>query len=114
MTPPTPIAIFHNELAGSARTPRVREAVALARERLGADLHSVGTRDPDTLIAWMADRVEGYRTIVVVGGDGSLGVGYNKTATLIERMENEGLIDPANHAGKRDILVGDDEAASPY
>jgi S-DNA-T family DNA segregation ATPase FtsK/SpoIIIE len=43
-----------------------------------------------------------------------LGIGYNRAATLIERMENEGLIGPANHAGKRDILVGSDEAESPY
>ena len=43
-----------------------------------------------------------------------LGIGYNRAATLIERMENEGLIGPANHAGKREILVGDDEAAVPY
>ena len=35
MTPPRPIAIFQNELAGSARTARVQEAVTLARERLG-------------------------------------------------------------------------------
>jgi DNA segregation ATPase FtsK/SpoIIIE, S-DNA-T family len=43
-----------------------------------------------------------------------LGIGYNRAATLIERMENEELIGPANHAGKREILVGDDEAAAPY
>ncbi|WP_189425428.1 DNA translocase FtsK [Devosia pacifica] len=36
-----------------------------------------------------------------------LAVGYNKAATLIERMEQEGVISPANHAGKREILVGD-------
>ncbi|WIY54559.1 DNA translocase FtsK 4TM domain-containing protein [Devosia sp. YIM 151766] len=35
-----------------------------------------------------------------------LGVGYNKAATLIERMESEGVISAANHAGKREILVG--------
>lgn len=35
-----------------------------------------------------------------------LGIGYNKAATLIERMEREGVISPANHAGKREILVG--------
>jgi S-DNA-T family DNA segregation ATPase FtsK/SpoIIIE len=43
-----------------------------------------------------------------------LGVGYNRAASLIERMENEGLIGPANHAGKREILVGGDEAERPY
>jgi S-DNA-T family DNA segregation ATPase FtsK/SpoIIIE len=43
-----------------------------------------------------------------------LGIGYNRAATLVERMENEGLIGPANHAGKREILVGGDEAERPY
>ncbi|MGI8724875.1 MAG: DNA translocase FtsK, partial [Methyloceanibacter sp.] len=43
-----------------------------------------------------------------------LGIGYNRAATLIERMENEELIGPANHAGKREILVGGDEGANPY
>ena len=43
-----------------------------------------------------------------------LGIGYNRAATLIERMENEGLIGAANHAGKREILVGGDDGASPY
>ena len=43
-----------------------------------------------------------------------LGIGYNRAASLIERMEKEGLIGAANHAGKREILVGGDEAAQPY
>ncbi|MFZ2101852.1 MAG: FtsK/SpoIIIE domain-containing protein, partial [Oricola sp.] len=40
-----------------------------------------------------------------------LGIGYNRAASLIERMEQEGVIGPANHAGKREILVptGDDD-----
>ncbi len=37
-----------------------------------------------------------------------LSIGYNKAASLIERMEKEGLISSANHAGKREILVGSD------
>jgi DNA segregation ATPase FtsK/SpoIIIE, S-DNA-T family len=43
-----------------------------------------------------------------------LGIGYNRAASLIERMEHEGLIGAANHAGKREILVGGDEAERPY
>jgi S-DNA-T family DNA segregation ATPase FtsK/SpoIIIE len=35
-----------------------------------------------------------------------LQIGYNRAAGLIERMEKEGLVTPANHAGKRDILAG--------
>jgi len=38
-----------------------------------------------------------------------LQIGYNRAASLIERMEREGLVGPANHAGKRDILVGEGE-----
>ncbi|RFB79379.1 DNA translocase FtsK [Methylovirgula sp. 4M-Z18] len=35
-----------------------------------------------------------------------LSIGYNKAASLVERMEQEGVVGPANHAGKREILVG--------
>jgi len=38
-----------------------------------------------------------------------LGIGYNRAASLIERMEDEGVIGPANHAGKREILVPTEE-----
>ncbi len=34
-----------------------------------------------------------------------LQIGYNRAASLIERMEQEGVVGPANHAGKRDILA---------
>ncbi|MFC3446197.1 DNA translocase FtsK [Falsochrobactrum ovis] len=38
-----------------------------------------------------------------------LSIGYNRAATIIERMEEEGIISPANHAGKREILVPTDD-----
>ena len=34
-----------------------------------------------------------------------LAIGYNKAAKLIEQMEKEGIVGPANHVGKRDLLV---------
>ncbi|NRG17152.1 DNA translocase FtsK [Rhizobiales bacterium] len=34
-----------------------------------------------------------------------LSIGYNRAASIIERMEQEGVVGPANHAGKREILV---------
>jgi len=40
-----------------------------------------------------------------------LQIGYNRAASLIERMEQEGVVGPANHAGKRDILVGGQQVA---
>ncbi|WP_407067695.1 DNA translocase FtsK [Mesorhizobium sp. CU2] len=35
-----------------------------------------------------------------------LGVGYNRAASLVERMEKEGLVGTPNHVGKREILTG--------
>ena len=34
-----------------------------------------------------------------------LQIGYNRAASIIERMEREGIVGPANHAGKREILL---------
>ena len=34
-----------------------------------------------------------------------LAIGYNKAARLVEQMEEEGVVSPANHVGKREILV---------
>ncbi len=34
-----------------------------------------------------------------------LGIGYNKAARLVEQMEEEQLVSPANHVGKREILI---------
>ena len=54
------------------------------------------------------------RAVAVVTRDGKastsyiqrrLQIGYNRAASLIERMENEGVVGPANHAGKREILA---------
>ncbi len=39
-----------------------------------------------------------------------LQIGYNRAASLMERMEKEGVVGAANHAGKREILVEGEEA----
>jgi S-DNA-T family DNA segregation ATPase FtsK/SpoIIIE len=38
-----------------------------------------------------------------------LQIGYNRAASLMERMEEEGIVGAANHAGKREILIGEEE-----
>jgi S-DNA-T family DNA segregation ATPase FtsK/SpoIIIE len=38
-----------------------------------------------------------------------LQIGYNRAASIMERMEQEGIVGQANHAGKREILVGQEE-----
>ena len=70
-------AVFVNEGAGSARGDRARRAVELVRALLDADLFVTATRIPAELEGWMRERAGDYRTIVIAGGDGSLGVAYN-------------------------------------
>ena len=36
-----------------------------------------------------------------------LRIGYNRAATLIEQLENDGVVSQANHVGKREVLVSD-------
>ena len=42
-----------------------------------------------------------------------LAVGYNRAASLVERMEKEGLVGPANHVGKREIISGERGSFQP-
>ena len=41
-----------------------------------------------------------------------LQIGYNRAASIMERMEHEGVVGQANHAGKREILLGQEEHQS--
>jgi S-DNA-T family DNA segregation ATPase FtsK/SpoIIIE len=41
-----------------------------------------------------------------------LQIGYNRAASLMEKMELEGIVGAANHSGKREILVGETEHAT--
>jgi S-DNA-T family DNA segregation ATPase FtsK/SpoIIIE len=38
-----------------------------------------------------------------------LQIGYNRAASIMERMEQDGIVGQASHAGKREILVGAEE-----
>ena len=61
----------------------------------GADLYdqavAVVTRDRKASTSYIQRRLQ---------------IGYNRAASLMERMEREGVVGPANHAGKREILAG--------
>jgi S-DNA-T family DNA segregation ATPase FtsK/SpoIIIE len=37
-----------------------------------------------------------------------LKIGYNRAASIIEMMEREGIVGPANHVGKREVLMSED------
>jgi len=43
-----------------------------------------------------------------------LQIGYNRAARIIEKMEKEGIVSPANHVGRREVLIGSpSEPAEP-
>jgi S-DNA-T family DNA segregation ATPase FtsK/SpoIIIE len=43
-----------------------------------------------------------------------LSVGYNKAASIVERMEKEGVVSAPNHSGKREILIGEGVDRRPF
>jgi S-DNA-T family DNA segregation ATPase FtsK/SpoIIIE len=71
----------------------VFDATAMGAED-GADLYQqavqVVTRDRKASTSYIQRRLQ---------------IGYNRAASLMERMEKEGIVGQANHAGKREILV---------
>jgi S-DNA-T family DNA segregation ATPase FtsK/SpoIIIE len=89
-------------------SPQYLEAITADDDEDGEGAGPAGTSN-------LSDSDDPYdQAVAVVLKDGKastsyiqrrLGIGYNRAASLIERMEQEGLIGPANHAGKREILV---------
>ena len=78
-------------------------------EEAGASLPAPGSMDAEEL----ADYYDRAVNIVLRDRKVStsyiqrrLSVGYNKAASLVERMEKEGVVSPPNHSGKREILIG--------
>ncbi len=43
-----------------------------------------------------------------------LQIGYNRAATIMERMEQEGIVGQPNHAGKREILIPEDSGQGRF
>ena len=75
-----PALIVVNEAAGGAHSQRTRRSVELARSALAADVHASEWRDPGVFQAWLRERIDGYATLIVAGGDGSLGMAYTVAA----------------------------------
>jgi S-DNA-T family DNA segregation ATPase FtsK/SpoIIIE len=76
-------------------------------------------KDDEPLMAGIAGASEGEKglfdqAVDLVAREGKastsfiqryLNIGYNRAAKLIEQMEKEGIVGPANHVGKREVLV---------
>jgi S-DNA-T family DNA segregation ATPase FtsK/SpoIIIE len=97
--------------------PQYLEAITEDDEAEGGEGGSAGTSN----LAESDDPYDQAVAIVLRDGKAStsyvqrrLGIGYNRAASIIERMEDEGVIGPANHAGKREILVPTESAQDDF
>ena len=97
-------------------TPQYLEAVTASLEEEGEDGEAVFD---GTAMGQAGDATDLYQQAVqIVTRDKKastsyiqrrLQIGYNRAASIMERMEQEGIVGQANHAGKREILVGAEE-----
>ena len=97
-------------------TPQYLEAVTASLEEEGEDGEAVFD---GTAMGQAGDATDLYQQAVqIVTRDKKastsyiqrrLQIGYNRAASIMERMEQEGIVGQANHAGKREILVGTEE-----
>ena len=103
--------VRHLKLQG---TPDYLEAVTEETEADKTDAASGsgsgGSSDAETLYDKAVDIVIRDRKASTSYIQRRLSIGYNRAATLIEQMEQQGVIGPANHAGKREILVPEEGA----
>ena len=78
----------------------------LADEDEGDVYAAVDGDDGDTLYAEAVKVVTRDKKCSTSYIQRRLGIGYNRAASLVERMEKEGLVGAPNHVGKREILSG--------
>ncbi|MEI9406462.1 DNA translocase FtsK [Mesorhizobium sp. Cs1330R2N1] len=70
------------------------------------DKSAIGEEDGDALYEEAVKVVKRDKKCSTSYIQRRLGVGYNRAASLVERMEKEGLVGVPNHVGKREILTG--------
>lgn len=89
-------------------TPEYLEAITAEAEEAEGDpfgLDSPGSGDDlyDKAVAIVARDKRASTSYI----QRRLQIGYNRAARLIELMEEQGVVSPPNHQGKREVLVGD-------
>ncbi|MBI1260287.1 MAG: cell division protein FtsK [Rhizobiales bacterium] len=89
-------------------TPEYLEAITAEAEETGEDpfgLSGGGSGDDlyDKAVAIVARDKRASTSYI----QRRLQIGYNRAARLIEMMEDQGVVSPPNHQGKREVLVGD-------
>jgi S-DNA-T family DNA segregation ATPase FtsK/SpoIIIE len=103
----------------SQGVPQYLEAVTAEPESEGEDGAvfdgtAMGTPDPTDVYQMAVQVVMRDRKASTSYIQRRLQIGYNRAASLMERMEKEGIVGQPNHAGKREILVEGEETEERY
>ena len=88
----------------SQGSPKYVTEVLLEEEKLDSIENVINSEDND-LYQQALQIVKKDKKVSISYVQRSLRIGYNRAATIIERMEKEGIISPPNHSGKREILT---------
>ena len=104
--------VAHLKAPGPARLSRRRHGGRGRGRRLGAPAPTTPIFDKGEFGAEGGDLYDQAVAVVLRDKKAStsyiqrrLQIGYNRAASLMERMEKEGIVGAANHAGKREILL---------
>jgi len=72
---------------------------------MGVDGGGLDDQDGDSLYRQALELVLSERKGSTSFIQRHLKIGYNRAATIIEQMEQAGVVSAANHVGKREILI---------
>ena len=101
-----------------AQSPSISDQTLKVGEQTFRYLSAGTDGPPIVLLHGWPQSADKFRSIIpyleknyIVYAPDLSGIGYNRAASLIERMEQEGLVGKPNHVGKRDILMGSRDTA---
>ena len=85
--------------------PEYDDEVVVEREENNTDLGEFKNNSGDDLYDQAVALVARERKASTSFIQRHLKIGYNRAATIIEKMESEGVVGSSNHVGKREVLI---------
>tara|TARA_S200000501_G_scaffold370108_1_gene410683 strand:- start:409 stop:1656 length:1248 start_codon:yes stop_codon:yes gene_type:complete len=85
--------------------PEYDDEVVVEREENNTDLGEFKVNSGDDLYDQAVALVARERKASTSFIQRHLKIGYNRAATIIEKMESEGVVSSSNHVGKREVLI---------
>ena len=87
--------------------PEYDDEIVIEREENNTHLQEVKLNGNDDLYDQAVALVARERKASTSFIQRHLKIGYNRAATIIEKMESEGVVSQSNHVGKREVLIDD-------